>query len=459
MRYFRWFFTSFLLLTTGTLLAQPTEPEVIDAGALKLHIYISRTAHLFHIVDQLSEWSEFCHPQYRQYFQGLPGGLSNRDQQLLIKHAELRKVLTWGEGLEQTFYTSLDLDAALDRGISCGYLTKQQAEVEREVFTHFATRIESLILQEKKTLISFRQRIHDKENELREFAEKLSYFCGYVKVSVPMYLITNPSPNMVGGGYNGKRLTLEIPSNCDAFPSLLHELTHSFLETQRSHFEKAVQNINELDCMTLNEGIAYAISPGLFHVSTGDPLLRRVKEDLLAGKPLSDNYTRFNRFGLALRPLLRKALEEDQQTLDEFLLRAVDAWCVLVEFDRIYRTKLKHIGWFSAGPGWKTLASLPHAPSYKFSRKHTEHGYNSILVNAEKGSKLFLLFALDHEDRKVPNIYHDLLPMPWLEIEKALKRGETLELRSYARNLEIILLAAPTTKALEELIQNTKLTH
>ena len=63
MRYCRWFFAGIVLLTSETILAQSVGSEVLEAGPLKLQIYISRTAHLFHVVDQISEWSEFCHQQ------------------------------------------------------------------------------------------------------------------------------------------------------------------------------------------------------------------------------------------------------------------------------------------------------------------------------------------------------------------------------------------------------------
>jgi hypothetical protein len=46
----------------------PPMGDTMTAGPLTLNIYISRTAHLFHVVDQISGWSPFCHSQYRRYF-------------------------------------------------------------------------------------------------------------------------------------------------------------------------------------------------------------------------------------------------------------------------------------------------------------------------------------------------------------------------------------------------------
>ena len=45
-------------------------------------------------------------------------------------------------------------------------------------------------------------------------------------------------------------------------------------------------------------------------------------------------YVRFNRFGLALRPLLVEALEDPQSTLVDFLPRAADAWRAIAEVSK-----------------------------------------------------------------------------------------------------------------------------
>jgi type IV pilus biogenesis protein CpaD/CtpE len=44
-------------------------PVHLDTGPLKLDVYISETAQLFHVVDQISQWSEFSHRQYVRYFE------------------------------------------------------------------------------------------------------------------------------------------------------------------------------------------------------------------------------------------------------------------------------------------------------------------------------------------------------------------------------------------------------
>jgi hypothetical protein len=192
--------------------------------------------------------------------------------------------------------------------------------------------------KESKTLDAFAVRLSKERDSLCGFAEKFSRFCGGVQIAVPVYLLANPSEQSCGGGYNGGRLTLEIPSGRDVYPSFLHELMHAFLDTQRDRIEKAAQGVKGLDRMGLGEGIAYALSPGIVRAgSEGDPLAADVREDVKAQKPLTDNYTRFRRLGLALRPMLRDALDDDTQTLTTFLPRAADAWRVIAELDLAMR--------------------------------------------------------------------------------------------------------------------------
>ena len=78
-------------LVSGGVKEPPEAVQTIVAGPLTLRVSTSRTAHLFHVVDQLSAWSPFCHRQYRSYFEDdANGGLSEEDRQLLGQHADLR---------------------------------------------------------------------------------------------------------------------------------------------------------------------------------------------------------------------------------------------------------------------------------------------------------------------------------------------------------------------------------
>jgi hypothetical protein len=94
----------------------------------------------------------------------------------------------------------------------------------------------------------------------------------------------------------------------------------------------------------------------------------------------------------------------------------------------------------------------------KTGRPHEKEYYDDIFedITTKHGDIIVLFFSLDTEER-IPKGYEDLLPKPWSEIEAVLKRGETVELAGKARNMNIILLAAPQREQLRQLIRETKL--
>jgi hypothetical protein len=313
----------------------PTNATVhLEAGPLRLDIYISETAQLFHVVDQISQWSEFSHRQYVRYFRSTDGGLTEADRQLLAEHAAIRKAHGWGKGPERVFYTMLDLDEALRAGVVNGHLTDGEAETERRVLLHFQPRVRQLIASEGGHLSAFVRELGGEQSDLAAFAAEAARFVGASPANaIPFYPIVNPDDINMGGGFNGGTLTLEIPRTRNAYPTLLHELFHAFVQTRKATLEAAVRTVPGLDFETLNEGLAYAMSPGIHHSGDADQLQESVVGFMAKRMPLSDSYTRFNSFALALRPLLKEALADPKQNLDSFLPRAADAWLVLTELD------------------------------------------------------------------------------------------------------------------------------
>jgi len=174
------FWLAVMLCCTRALavLAQTNTDYRLDAGPLQLDICVSKTAHMFHVVDQIAQWSEFCHRQYVSYFESLEGGLSKDDQDLLARHCAIRRVHGWGQGLEQTFYTSLDLDSALDLGVREGHLSKEEAQAERHILTHFKERVERLMSEEAPTLNRFAQELLAQQSSIVAFANDASRFVG-----------------------------------------------------------------------------------------------------------------------------------------------------------------------------------------------------------------------------------------------------------------------------------------
>jgi hypothetical protein len=64
---------------------RPRPDQRVVCGPLTLEGHVSRTAHVFHLVDQLSRWDDSCHGQYREHME-----LSEEDEAALARYAEVR---------------------------------------------------------------------------------------------------------------------------------------------------------------------------------------------------------------------------------------------------------------------------------------------------------------------------------------------------------------------------------
>jgi hypothetical protein len=265
-----------------------------------------------------------------RYFRDSAAGLSDRDREVLAEHVAIRKHYGWGHGPERVFYTQLDLDQALKAGVERGFITSQEAQTEEKVLTYFRPRVMSLIDQSLPVLEGFPRTLAEWQADLTAFANQAARFVGGAPPAILFYMIANPSDDDIGGEYNGGFLTLEIPAKREAYPTLLHEVFHAFVETKKNALASAVKSAPGLDFETLNEGLAYAVSPGLYHTGEGDRLQSQVTSFISRRQSLGDSYARFNFYALALRPLLKDALNR-QQNIETFLPRAVDAWLVLKE--------------------------------------------------------------------------------------------------------------------------------
>jgi hypothetical protein len=290
----------------------------LECGPLVLDVHVSRTAQLFHIVDQLSAWDPHCREEYRRR---IP--LTLADEKVLAPYALLRRARGWGGGLEQTLYTVWGLDEALFEGVRASRITGEEALLLRATLLHFAPRIDALLVLHREELAVFAASLEPER--LATAAKTLGRFCGVEKLSVPCFLVAGPGRRF-GGGYNGGRLVLEVPRGQDPRTVLLHEVAHAFFQTRREEIAKVAAKTTGLDEETLSEGLAYAFAQGLHHGGKSDPLARRVEEHRARGEGLDARRSgaRFRIYALALRPVLAKSLESE--SLAEFLPRAAEVW-------------------------------------------------------------------------------------------------------------------------------------
>jgi hypothetical protein len=160
------------------------------------------------------------------------------------------------------------------------------------------------------------------------FVQKLVRFSETEKtVRVPLFLnlVTNPEEGNGGGGFSGGRLVLEIEDKPDPLPTLFHECLHTLLFRQKDAIEVAARSVG-LRWDALNEGIAYALAPGLTdNKEEFDSLSESLVRAVLKGTPATDSYVQFYMVAVVIRPLLRAAIETGE-TFTTFLPKAVDKW-------------------------------------------------------------------------------------------------------------------------------------
>jgi hypothetical protein len=208
----------------------------VDIGGIVITVSDSRTAQVFHIVDLLSEWDEFCHRQYGRWATRTHL-LDEQDRKLLQSHAQLRHVRGWGKGFEQAFYVESSIEVAAENAVETKLLSPEEAATEKAILLHFAPKLSDLLTKGAPQINSFKDRLVVEGKQIVPFVQKLVRFSETEKtVRVPLFLVTNPEENNGGGGFSGGRLVLEIEDKPDPLPnSFPRVFAYSPFSTQRRH--------------------------------------------------------------------------------------------------------------------------------------------------------------------------------------------------------------------------------
>ncbi len=302
------------MLLPLALVLSATPVVELDAGPLKATVSASEAAQVFHIVDQLSGWSPFSHAQYRaELFAADAGGLSPDEEGLLAAHAALRRRVGYG-ALEALFYTPSTLDSALAAAAKDGRLTPDEVQAEAAVLRHFRPRLKPFLASGRPWVDAFSRGLVAASPELKAFATRAARFLEVKGAAFPIFLVPSPGRVVGGGGFNGGVLTVEVVDGQAPLDVVLHEAWHALADGRHELLAAAAGGAEGLDYETLSEGLAYAISPGIwrFHGAKGDRLAGTVRGHLEAQQHFLDvPLVRFNRLGLALRPSLQRALDAD----------------------------------------------------------------------------------------------------------------------------------------------------
>lgn len=297
----------------------------VNLGGLILSVSESRTAQVFHVVDQLSQWDQYAHKQYGRWAaRNLK--LDQEDRRLLQKHAELRRARGWGHGFEQAFLVDDPVDVAAAKAVRSKLLKPEEAATEKNILLHFQPKLSRLLEGGEVGIDSFRRRLIAEAWKIRPLVRQLRRFAeAREAVTVPVFLVANPEEGSGGGEANAGRLVIEVQTRPDPLPFLFHESMHVLLNPHLPEIKAAAESAG-LSWQVLNEGIAYALGPGLTDTSReSDALAEALARNVLQGKTAADDYTRFYMAAAVIRPLLRSALDHGE-TITAFLPKAAAKW-------------------------------------------------------------------------------------------------------------------------------------
>jgi hypothetical protein len=300
------------------------ESKNLDLGGVILSVSDAPTAQAFHIMDQLSQWDVYTHNQYARWAE-TTHLLNQRDRELLQQHAKMRKKRGWGHGFEQTFLVDDSIENAAAKGVAAQFLSVAEANTERDILLHFAPKLERLVRHRQTEITALQQQLVAEQARLTPLIVQLARFAEVKNPPIVMvFLVANTEEHSGGGGAYGGRLVVEIPSP-DAIGTLLHESLHQLLDPQKERIHSAAEAA-ALDYMVLNEGIAYALYPGIMaDTEQGDRLIEQLVRMQLRGTPASDPFLQFDLVAAVIRPLLRAALEHSE-TITMFLPEATAKW-------------------------------------------------------------------------------------------------------------------------------------
>ncbi len=318
-----------VIITVGSLLASPHAPSAtasgsrLDFGALVVTLSTSRTAQLFHIVDQLADWNPYAHRAYLRWA-AKSFVLDDDDRKALARQAVMRKAPSKPEGFEHAFLVDETLADAAAAAVRAKWVTPEEASDEVAILSRFASRVGVLIDQHDAELDAFAASLVHERERLRPIVKRIATFAGATTpLSVPVFLVANPEATSGGGEANANRLIVEVPAP-DSRGTLLHESLHAFLRPHADEIGAAAASAG-LTMTELNEGIAYALSPGLTDEPGVNRLAGQLDRFVTQGRPKTDPYVRFYTIATVLRPVLSESLDRGD-TIAMFLPKATAAW-------------------------------------------------------------------------------------------------------------------------------------
>lgn len=415
-------------ILVATLLSAAPSSRAIDAGPLKLKVVTSDTAQLFHIADQLSLWSPYCHRQYRRYFESKEGGgLSAEDTGVLDAHASMRKRLGYGV-LEELFYSEGDWSKPLAAAVKSGRISAEDAAIETRLLRHFSARVSAFIRAQNATINAAATGLIAQAPTLREFAGRASHFWGGSTVDLDIYLVASPAGGG-GGGFNGGKLVVEVSPNEVPIDVALHESWHAFSAPHNAELAAAATRAGT-DETSFSEALAYAVMPGLYPqpTTTLDATVFRDLEDRKSF--LDDPYVRFNRAALALRPSLKEALDSGE-TFNTFFPRAEAVYRGVAELSNALENQNPRPRYFCfvEGAGWKAISQLIADRGFDVWSRSLDANQFDALKPKMRSSDSIILAASRKALLEAPDPIKQSFGEAWAELRSQMERSPAGEYR------------------------------
>jgi hypothetical protein len=248
--------------------------------------------------------------------------LDDTERTMLAKHAKLRAKRRRG-GLDQSFNVSVSVPDAARGAVEKKLLALVDAADEQALIEHFEPRLRPLLESQAKAITELEAKVASELPRVAPLLARLGRFCE-VTETLPIRAVLVPNPSSARGEGRATRTTmvLEVPAGEDSVAAFFHYLSHVVLLQRRGTIAMAAGKCDEaVDDETLEEGLAYAIAPGLMQPD----LLPQLVDADHAGS-LRDPRVRAERLGLAVRTELSAALEGGHDTLGSFMPNVCDAW-------------------------------------------------------------------------------------------------------------------------------------
>src|ERR1700722_3502358 len=265
----------------------PQGGESVALGPVTFDVAIAETAQVFYVVDQLSLWSPHSHPQYAQWANEGHLVLGERERAALEAHRRIRSASRGWGALDRAFASTSSIGEAATHAVDSGTLTPQEANEERAVLETLEPLLSRAIADGQPRLQVFRDLVKQRASAVgRVLADLQAFAETYTPLPIPLFLVFDPVPHTGGGGYNGGVAWVEVNDTASAMGTLIHEAIHVVMHDRFGDIARSAASCGSgLDAETLNEGLDYAVSPGMLHEDNGDPLYDALDDARRRGTP------------------------------------------------------------------------------------------------------------------------------------------------------------------------------